>query len=101
MCGTGSRELHPDIVDVFGPLPLGRANSALEVPPAQSLSSPLPYMPQWQSESVPAELPNHVVNRLLMSGNHDLQQRGPWYIPLAISSHLLPRNRRLLHRVEQ
>lgn len=75
---AGSRDVDPDIADVFGPLPLGRANSALEVAPAQSLSSPLPYMPQWQSESVPAELPNQVVNRLLMSGTHDLLHRNAW-----------------------
>ena len=75
---AGSRELSDyEIADVLGLHPLGRANSALEVAPAQSLSSPLPYMPQWQSESVPAELPNHAVNRLLMSGNHELSQGGP------------------------
>ncbi len=77
-CAAGNSSGEPDLGDVFGPLPLGRANSALEVPPAQSLSSPLHYMPQWQSESVPAELPNHVVNRLIMSGQHDMLQHGPW-----------------------
>lgn len=75
---TGSSSGEHELGDVFGSMPLGRANSALEVPPAQSLSSPLHYMPQWQSESVPAELPNHVVNRLLMSGQHDVLHRGSW-----------------------
>lgn len=74
----GSSSGEHELGDVFGSMPLGRANSALEVPPAQSLSSPLHYMPQWQSESVPAELPNHVVNRLLMSGQHDVLHRGSW-----------------------
>ena len=51
------------------PAPMHRANSALEVPLPQhpgGYPSLEPYMPQWSSESVPAELPNHVVNRLLM-----------------------------------
>ncbi len=74
-------------MDIFGPLQLGRAVSTLEaqLPSAHSLTAPgggggggadlEPYMPQWQSESVPAELPNHVVDRLLMSGNpHALQK---------------------------
>lgn len=73
--------MEPALMDIFGPLQLGRTVSTLEVPSAHSLLAPgssrggggadlEPYMPQWQSESVPAELPNHVVDRLLMSGNH-------------------------------
>ena len=69
-------------MDLFSsPLNLaGRATSTLEVPSASSFMGAHrggggadlePYMPQWQSESVPAELPNHVVDRLLMSGNHE------------------------------
>jgi len=71
-------------MDVFGPLQLGRAVSTLEVPTAHSLTGPWggggggdlePYMPQWQSESVPVELPNHVVDRLLMNGDHQPLQK--------------------------
>ena len=63
-------ELDPGFLEMLGPGHMGRASSALEVPVMQVASSGSqemePYMPQWQSESVPAELPNHVVTRLLM-----------------------------------
>lgn len=70
------QSMDPGLMDIFGPLQLGRAISSLEVPTAHSLTAAQePYMPQWQSESVPAELPNHVVDRLLMNGNsHNLQR---------------------------
>lgn len=66
------QEMDHDFLDMLGSAPLGRAASVLDVPrvpPSGDALEPEPYMPQWQSESVPAELPNHVVNRLLMGGN--------------------------------
>ena len=70
--GAGMQEgdLDPEFLEMLGPGHMGRASSALEVPVMQVASSGSqemePYMPQWQSESVPAELPNHVVTRLMM-----------------------------------
>lgn len=45
-----------------------------------------PYMPQWQSESVPAELPNHVVNRLMMGASLPSSSRHACH-PLALLIH--------------
>lgn len=76
---TAGADLDTDFQDLMGLIPsqqpLQRAASALEplaLPQPNLMSySPLePYMPAWQSESVPAELPNHIVNRLQMTGQN-------------------------------
>ena len=48
-----------------------RSNSASELVALVGASGELePYMPTWQSESMPAALSNHIVNRLIM-GSHN------------------------------